>query len=476
MKPGRAPFVPFLLTLVLTATGQAQAQTPAPSTDAPRALQDTPASVEAVTASQPEREPIGRRLLNSTAGVTAINATVWAIDRYALDAEWARISPATWGRNLRHGLVWDKDGFGTNQFAHPYHGGIYYNAARNSGFGYAGASLFTFLGSLQWELFGENEYPSINDLFNTSLGGIAFGEALHRLSSHVLDNRATGLGRFGREVLGATLNPSRGLDRLWDGESWRVSATPPGWRAQRIAYTTRTGYLKLAGGGAPASGTDQLFVQASLQYGDPVYGVIEEPFDAYMAVAQFNSNTEYQLISHAEVQAVLASTPLVSTEDTRLVLGLLQHYYYTNIQAYEIGAQSLSGSLLYGRKLSEGTGVRGGLHLKGVVLGSISSEHNQDVGRDYGYGPGLHLALDATYLHGAWGIASAQVDVAWMHTVNGADSTHLINGLRVQVDLPVYGSLGVGVGAVFFRRASSFRDYEDITQYSTQLRGFISVH
>jgi hypothetical protein len=34
----------------------------------------------------------------------------------------------------------------------------------------------------------------------------------------------------------------------------------------------------------------------------------------------------------------------------------------------------------------------------------------------------------------------------------------------------------MGVGAVFFRRASYFRDYEDIIQYSTQVRGFVSLH
>jgi hypothetical protein len=37
--------------------------------------------------------------------VTAANTTVWAIDRFVLDADYARVSPATWRENLRHGFV-----------------------------------------------------------------------------------------------------------------------------------------------------------------------------------------------------------------------------------------------------------------------------------------------------------------------------------------------------------------------------------
>jgi hypothetical protein len=130
MKPGSAAIASSLLALVPACASQARAQAYAPSVDAPLSSRDTSAGEGEVVASQPEEGSTQHRLWSSAAGVTAINATVWSVDRYLLNADWARISLGSWGRNLSHGFVWDEDGFGTNQFAHPYHGGLYYNTAR----------------------------------------------------------------------------------------------------------------------------------------------------------------------------------------------------------------------------------------------------------------------------------------------------------------------------------------------------------
>ncbi|WP_224246179.1 DUF3943 domain-containing protein [Hyalangium gracile] len=472
--PTQAPFLAVLTLLSLS--GLAHAEPPRLAADAPVASPDSSTHAGEVTATNPTEPSPVRRTWNAVGQVTGINVAVWTLDRYILGREWARISPDSWERNLQEGFVWDQDDFGTNQFAHPYHGSLYYNAARYHGFGYLGASLLTILGSLEWELFAETEYPSANDLANTSLGGIALGEVMHRLSLQVLDNRARGTQRIGRELLGAFLSPARGFNRLVAGESWRISSTTSERRAPPIRVSTRTGYLKLSDGDPMTHGSDQLFVQVSFLSGDPVYDVIREPFDAFQAAVQFNTNKEYQLISHAEVQATLATTPLASTEHSRLVLGLMQYFYYTNIQAYSIGAQSFSASLLYGREFSPGSGLRMGLHLRGVVLGSLSSEHSRSVGRDYDYGPGVDLALEATYQRGQWALASAQLDMAWMHTVNGSISNHLVSAGRFQVDVPVYRALGMGLGVVVFRRDSFYEEFDDTTQYASQFRAFISMH
>jgi hypothetical protein len=467
--------VPLLL-LVVASAGQARARSPGLATDAPLASQATSTSETEVVSSGPMAKSAAQRTWTAFSEVTASNVVVWWVDRYLLDKDYARISLDSMKRNFEVGLIWDADPFGTNQFAHPYHGSVYYNAARDNGFGYFGASLFTFLGSLQWEMLAETEYPSGNDLINTSLGGIVLGEVLHRLSLRVLDNRAVGMGRFGRELSGGLLSPARGFNRVIQGEAWRIGPTPPEWRQHHLSLTTRSGYLRLANGEELKAGTDRLFVQLALQYGDPVYDEIRQPFDAFQALVQLVTVQGERIVSHAEVQAMLASTPLMSNERERLVLGLLQHYYYANLSLYEIGAQSLGGSVLYARGLSEGTALRAGFHLKGVVLGGLSSEHAGQAGRSYDYGPGLNLAIDGSLMRGSWALATAQLDMAWMHTLNGSDSNHLILAGRFQVDVPVYRSLGLGAGLVLFRRASNFRDYEDITQNARQLRVFLSLH
>jgi hypothetical protein len=444
--------------------------------DAPLASEEGSTAEGAKQTSQSTEQPAAREFWVALGEVTAVNVVVWSFDRYVLDADYARISLNSWEKNLRTGFVWDSDVFGTNQFAHPYHGGLYYNAARDNGFGYLGSSLFTLLGSIQWELFAETEPPSINDLANTTLGGIALGEILYQLSSEVLDDDATGLRRLGHELLGAAVSPSRGFNRLVHGDSWRVGSPPHEESPSRgITVVGQIGYLKLANGEALTKGSDQLFAQLVLRDGDPVYEELRRPFDAYSVEAQFTTK-EHRLVSHAQIQGALAATPLVTTESARLVLGALQHFNYTNVQAYEVGGQSFSGSILYARRLSAESSLRAALHLKGVVLGGISSEHAVSMGRSYDYGPGLDLQIEARYLHHGWEIATAEAGIAWIDTLNGSDGQHLFIAGKVQVDFPVYRSLGLGMSGMLFQRNSFFRGFEDTHQHISQLRVFLSLH
>ena len=62
-----------------------------------------------------------------------INAAVQSFDRFVLNADFAQINFKTIRHNIKTGFVWDNDQFSTNLFAHPYHGGLYFNAARSNG-------------------------------------------------------------------------------------------------------------------------------------------------------------------------------------------------------------------------------------------------------------------------------------------------------------------------------------------------------
>ncbi|RKG67523.1 DUF3943 domain-containing protein, partial [Corallococcus exercitus] len=182
-----------------------------------------------------EEEPPRRHIWLALGEVTAVNAAVWSVNRFIRKRDWANVSPEVWGRNLTSGFEWDADKFTANQLDHPYHGGIYYNIGRDNGLSYWEAAPLTFFGSLQWEVFGENNRPSTNDIINTSLGGLAVGEVLYRLSSMILDNGATGWERGGREVAAGLLNPGRGFSRVVRGEAWRVGPTPREWTPAHFA-------------------------------------------------------------------------------------------------------------------------------------------------------------------------------------------------------------------------------------------------
>jgi hypothetical protein len=153
--------------------------------------------------------------------VAAANIFIWSFDRYGSNADFAKISPATWKYNLQKGWEWDVDRFGINFIGHPYSGTISFNAGRSNGYNYFQSFAFAVGGSLMWEYFGENTRPSYNDIVNTPVNGAFSGEILYRLSSNILDDRTKGMQRFSRELLAGLIDPMRGVNRLLQGKSFR---------------------------------------------------------------------------------------------------------------------------------------------------------------------------------------------------------------------------------------------------------------
>ncbi|WP_404369817.1 DUF3943 domain-containing protein [Corallococcus coralloides] len=407
--------------------------------------------------------------------VTAINLFVWTWDRVLANKDWAKVSPSTWAKNLRTGFVWDADGFLTNQFAHPYHGSLYYTAARDNGVPYAAALAFTLFGSAQWELFAENELPSANDLINTSVGGMAIGEGLYRLSSLVLDTEARGGERFVRELTAAAMSPVRGFNRVVRGDVTRHEPTPPDWRPSDLSIWGNLGYLKLGDGRPLAWGEDQFFLHAAMRYGDMYQGDIRRPFDAFDARVQFTSK-ESSFISHARIQGLLLKASLWSTEKDELRFGLLQQLSIVDTEAYELGGQSVEAGLLHERQLGARSKLRTALLVDGSLLTGISSEHSGVAGRNYDYGPGLGLNLQVAYMRGAWEVLTLEAGTSHIVVVDGSGGSHQVFTGQLQADIPVYKRLGLGTELNWFHRHSRFESYPDVEKDAYQLRVFFSVH
>jgi hypothetical protein len=84
------------------------------------------------------------------------NMVVWGFSRYITQSDFAYIGLHTVKENFKKGFVWDNDQVGTNMFGHPYHGSLYFNAARANGFSFWESGAFGLAGSLMWEMLMEN--------------------------------------------------------------------------------------------------------------------------------------------------------------------------------------------------------------------------------------------------------------------------------------------------------------------------------
>lgn len=171
----------------------------------------------------------------------SINALVLGWDYYIQRRDWARVTRHHIKRNLTEGWVWDSDSFSGNQFAHPYHGSMFYNAARQHGLSYGVSLLYPLAGSFTWEVFCETNRPAYNDLLSTGIGGAAIGEVTHRVSDIFFDNTKRGPERVVREFLGTLVNPVRGLHRIISGEMFHVNPFNAGKREQPMPYSFQIG-------------------------------------------------------------------------------------------------------------------------------------------------------------------------------------------------------------------------------------------
>jgi hypothetical protein len=127
-----------------------------------------------------DAEPEEKSLYHALFGGLFTN-TLFHLTGRLFGADFSQTSIESIKTNLTSAWVWDSDAFLFNHPGHPYQGGLYHAAARSSGFNFYESMFFDGVGSLTWELFGETDTPSLNDLIITTTGGAALGEMLHLL-------------------------------------------------------------------------------------------------------------------------------------------------------------------------------------------------------------------------------------------------------------------------------------------------------
>ena len=350
--------------------------------------------------------PTPKRYWQAAAEVTAINVGVQLFDRYALNSDFAQTTLRTLKRNFTDGMVWDNDFFITNMFAHPYHGNLYFNAARTNGLSFWESAPYALAGSAMWEFLGETEPPAINDIIATSCGGMAIGEMTHRLSQTFLDDRATGFRRFLREAGATIVNPIQGLHRILSGDAWRVRHDHyryHNYDENPVDVSVSLGWRYLADDGALFRGIHAPYVNLTLMYGTPVDGDKHNvPYDFFDIEANMAFGGGQPFINTLNIVGRLWSTPILDEKDMAGEFGIYQHYNYYDSEPIE------DGSELTPYRISEAAGFGPGfivslpkmgalerleqrIFVSGILLGGTKSDYFNVIERDYNMGSGFSI-------------------------------------------------------------------------------------
>ncbi len=415
--------------------------------------------------SAPSRDQQRPNFWQAASGIAAVNGVTWFYNWRVQRWDWANVGTRTWWANLRGGFTWDDDVFGANQAAHPYHGSLYFNAARGSGYGFWGSTPYVAAGSLSWELFSENVRPSLNDLINTTLGGIALGEVSYRMSSLLSSAKGAAAGR----QMGAfALSPIARAQSLIHGKHRGHSFQTPESSSARLAVGQQRGI-----GPAPAGVTGyRPFVGFALRYGSAFDEQLSRPYDAF----EFNlhlSPYEHVVLTHASVSGLLARRHLARASRSQLLLGLFQHYDYDDLPLAKASSQSLSGALLYRRASGSRTELDLGLHLEVVPLGAVSSEHELVRRRDYDFGPGIGARFTGALRHGGRELIRLDGRTVWIHSVYAADADHLTTTARLSGTLPVIRMVSLGGEVSLTVRQSSYQTQPRVVRHLPQFMAYL---
>jgi hypothetical protein len=339
-----------------------------------------------------------------------INAGIGAFNRFVTRKDYAYISYYTMKRNLQHAFVWDNDFFSNNLFGHPYHGGLYFNAARSNGMNFYESIPYTVAGSLMWEYLMENEPPSINDFIATSTGGIALGEITFRISSLLTDDRTSGLNRFGRELLAGIISPVRSLNRIISGDAWKVRNVK-GTFAEfpedtPVDFNIVTGYRVLTDNTNRKIAGSDMYVDVGLICGSLFSDDNERPYDAFDVRTVFNFFARQPVIGRINIIGLLWGENIhLKNENIIAQWGIFQHFDYHNfnpgfgentVKAFRISETSAGGIgvQIKARSKKNRTSLFTA-YLNAILLGGYTADYYQVFERDYNMGSGFSVKINA---------------------------------------------------------------------------------
>ena len=413
------------------------------------------------------QEPSRKRpsFWKAASGVAAVNGVTWFYNWHVQRWDWANVGTRSWWANLRGGFTWDDDAFGANQAAHPYHGSLYFNAARSSGYEFWGSTPYVAAGSLSWELFTENVRPSLNDLINTTLGGIALGEVSYRMSALLASNRSSATGR----QMGAfVVNPISGAQSLIHGSGGRSAVDRPESSSALLAVGQRRGV-----GASPAGvAGSRPFVGLTFQYASPFDEHVRRPYDAFEFSLHLSPN-EHIVLTHAAVSGLLIRRQLTRSSGSQLLLGLYQHYDYDDLPLVKASSQSVSAALLYRRSANPRTQVDLGLHLEAVPLGAVSADHGSVRRRDYDFGPGIGGRLTGAIRHDGRELLRLDGRTIWIRSVYSSDGDHMLTTAKLSAAVPVVRMVSVGGDVSLALRQSSYRSQPRVIRQVPQFRAYL---
>lgn len=382
-------------------------------------------------------------------------------DRYIMNKDYAKISFQSIGNNLKlSSWAWDDDEFQTNQFGHPYHGSLFFNAFRVNGYSFWQSSAAAIAGSYLWETLAENQAPSPNDFINTSFGGIILGEMTFRLSNRIVNNNSTGFKKQAGEVLGFILNPMNGLKRITTRQWGKASRDTTDKDPSKIVAEFELGIRKFRT--IDHSITNRKtggYGRIKLFYGNP-HDNFKTPFSNIHINAEFGQDDSSK-VNIISVYGSLTGWQLKSTEKAHHLAILSANYDFIYNNAFFYGAQSLKANLFSEYMLLPKLRLNTSLAFGPVLLAAVPDAYGFK-GRNYDYTMGLGMQAGGSLNIRDRIFIGVEYRVNWLRTVNGNPAHYYLHVLRNELRYALSNHFSVCVESGYFNLFGRYEQYKDV--------------
>ncbi len=409
--------------------------------------------------------------------VLGVDVFTWTMDRFLLNESFSHIGPTTWKYNLRKGWEWDDDRFGVNFVAHPYTGSMYFNAARSQGYNYLQSVPYAAAGSLMWEYFGENTRPSYNDIINTTANGAFLGEIFYRLSSNILDDRATGGNRVFREIFAGLVDPVRGLNRLFEGKTSRKT-TKEVYQKEPLNVTIYAGIHKINVDNYKVfgNGPTNALINFQFDYGNPFEEIRRKPFDLFKFRTEFSFGSGRKILDNVLGYGILfgGNTNLGKLS---MLYGAFQYYDYWDNMTFELGALGFGGGVITKYPISESIVISTNADLAGIPLAGNSTRFGPDTSqvRDYTYNAGFEGKFSTTISWGKYVTTSLEYYYYLLHAFYGPGSNNHISILKPRITVQLVKNLSVGFEHFIYFDNRYINNLPPIYSVRTEQKIFLSL-
>jgi len=436
----------------------------------------------------------------AAAEATGINLLVHCFDRFIMNEDFAQVNLHTIHKNFKKGFVWDNDQFSTNLFAHPYHGNLYFNAARSCGLNFWESAPYAMAGSLMWEFAGEIEPPAINDLMATTFGGICIGEITHRISDLILNDRNRGFRRFLREAGATLISPMKGFNRMISGRAFTTDPeAEPYPRPANLNFSITAGDRYVADDGAMFRGEHQPCITFDLEYGDPLNEDNKRPYDFFTLNATFGFTGNQPLINNLHILGQIWSATAIRDKKMDSEFGIYQHFNYYDSKPVKDGSDQTPFRISEAASVGPGFIFRynsiGSLSfleqrtfISGILLGGTKSDYYNIIDRDYNMGSGYSVKMQTLLSFRKTCtvrlIAEHYRIFTWkgyegkdLETINplylnaqGDKGNAKLTVLISQFDFPLSDRLKAEMASCYFMRDTHYKYYEDVRANTFELR------